>query len=393
MRGINLLCAATVLVLAGAAAAQSPAYTVIDIGALGGPASAAFGVSNLGRAVGVSPLPDANYRGLASGAGPLQQINPLPGDSQCWGFGVALGGDLIAESFNPGDTLVRGILFSGGVSTSLGAMSPRGINNFGTIVGHQLVQDPALGPVHTPVVWRSGSFAALPTLGGTFGFAAGVNDQDWIVGWTMPAGDAAYRATLWINGAASDLGTLGGAASQAYAISGSRAVAGWGRTAAGAMHAMYASLSPAGTVTARADLGTLDGSTSVAYGVNASSLVVGTSGGRAFLWRAGSPLIDLNLIISPATGWLLEQAWAISDSGFIAGSGTLNGWPRGFVLVPTCYANCDGSIGSPVLTANDFQCFLDRYVAADAYANCDGVGGLTGNDFQCFLNQYVAGCS
>ena len=27
------------------------------------------------------------------------------------------------------------------------------------------------------------------------------------------------------------------------------------------------------------------------------------------------------------------------------------------------------------------------------YADCDGVGGLTGNDFQCFLDKYVAGCS
>ena len=55
-----------------------------------------------------------------------------------------------------------------------------------------------------------------------------------------------------------------------------------------------------------------------------------------------------------------------------------------------CYANCDGTGG---LTGNDFQCFLNKYVAGDTYANCDGVGGLTGNDFQCFLDKYVAGCS
>lgn len=44
----------------------------------------------------------------------------------------------------------------------------------------------------------------------------------------------------------------------------------------------------------------------------------------------------------------------------------------------------------PTFTANDFQCFLDKYVAKDPYANCDGVGGLTANDFLCFLNAYVA---
>ncbi len=29
--------------------------------------------------------------------------------------------------------------------------------------------------------------------------------------------------------------------------------------------------------------------------------------------------------------------------------------------VPACYANCDGSSASPLLTANDFQCFLIKY--------------------------------
>ncbi|MBX3376151.1 MAG: immunoglobulin domain-containing protein [Phycisphaeraceae bacterium] len=62
----------------------------------------------------------------------------------------------------------------------------------------------------------------------------------------------------------------------------------------------------------------------------------------------------------------------------------------------SCYANCDGSTGSPILTANDFQCFLNKYAANNTYANCDGSTGtplLTANDFQCFLNKYAAGCS
>ncbi len=60
-----------------------------------------------------------------------------------------------------------------------------------------------------------------------------------------------------------------------------------------------------------------------------------------------------------------------------------------------CYANCDLSTGSPQLTANDFQCFIDRYAAGAAYANCDrstGTPALTANDFQCFINAYAAGC-
>ncbi len=60
-----------------------------------------------------------------------------------------------------------------------------------------------------------------------------------------------------------------------------------------------------------------------------------------------------------------------------------------------CYANCDGSAVPPLLNANDFQCFLNRFAQGDSYANCDGsttLPTLTVNDFQCFLNTFAAGC-
>ena len=61
-----------------------------------------------------------------------------------------------------------------------------------------------------------------------------------------------------------------------------------------------------------------------------------------------------------------------------------------------CYANCDGSTSPPILNANDFQCFLNKYAAGDSTANCDGSTSppvLNANDFQCFLNAFAAGCS
>ncbi len=61
-----------------------------------------------------------------------------------------------------------------------------------------------------------------------------------------------------------------------------------------------------------------------------------------------------------------------------------------------CYANCDGSTAAPMLTANDFQCYLNKFSVGDPYANCDGSTAtptLTANDFQCFLNAFSAGCS
>lgn len=61
-----------------------------------------------------------------------------------------------------------------------------------------------------------------------------------------------------------------------------------------------------------------------------------------------------------------------------------------------CQANCDGSTVTPVLTANDFSCFLNKFANSDPTANCDcstATPALTANDFSCFLNKYVAGCS
>ena len=61
-----------------------------------------------------------------------------------------------------------------------------------------------------------------------------------------------------------------------------------------------------------------------------------------------------------------------------------------------CYPNCDGSTNLPLLTPNDFGCFLNAYAAGSSQANCDGSTNLpllTPNDFGCFMNSYAAGCS
>jgi len=64
-------------------------------------------------------------------------------------------------------------------------------------------------------------------------------------------------------------------------------------------------------------------------------------------------------------------------------------------VLSICYANCDKSAASPVLTANDFQCFLNAFASGSLYANCDSSSAvplLTANDFQCFLNAFSVGC-
>jgi hypothetical protein len=108
-------------------------------------------------------------------------------------------------------------------------------------------------------------------------------------------------------------------------------------------------------------------------------------GGATTPFAAGSYSLVFTIGDPLASSTVSAGTYSLS-AGFVAtaGGGSL------------CYPNCDGSAGAPLLTANDFQCFLNRYAAADPYANCDGSSGnptLTANDFQCFLNAYATGCS
>lgn len=72
--------------------------------------------------------------------------------------------------------------------------------------------------------------------------------------------------------------------------------------------------------------------------------------------------------------------------------------------VADCYANCDGSTVTPLLTAGDFICFLGKFRAgADmttaqqvaSWVNCDESTTppvLSASDFTCFLAKFRAGC-
>lgn len=45
--------------------------------------------------------------------------------------------------------------------------------------------------------------------------------------------------------------------------------------------------------------------------------------------------VDLNTLIPPGTGWYLNTASAMTNVGYISGTGTLSGKPRPFLLIPS----------------------------------------------------------
>jgi hypothetical protein len=57
-----------------------------------------------------------------------------------------------------------------------------------------------------------------------------------------------------------------------------------------------------------------------------------------------------------------------------------------------CYANCDGSTGTPALNVNDFVCFQTRFAAGSPNADCDQNASLNVLDFVCFQAAFASGC-
>jgi hypothetical protein len=98
-------------------------------------------------------------------------------------------------------------------------------------------------------------------------------------------------------------------------------------------------------------------------GVNASHQVVGAEtvkgAEHAAVWRAGT-VTDLNALLPVGSGWVLQRASAINDSGEIAGVGSYEGKTQAFLLKP----------GLVVTSAKDA-----KESAGSTAGACDAEGG------------------
>lgn len=389
---------ALTLAAAGLPAARAVDYQITELGTLGAPFSAAFALNNLGQVGGVAADSSSNLHGVVLDAA-LVEVPPLAGDSQSHVFAITDNERIIAYSYDLGEMDVRGLYLENGLTTGLPGLAPRGANSVGVIVGHTRINDATLGWIEHAARWQNGALSDLGTLGGNYSYAYDVSEPGWIVGVSSLPGELTRHAAMWINGAIRDLGTLGGTSSQAYAINESGEIVGWAQTANGEPHAFLFTTDAGGNVVTRTDLGSIHGY-SYAYGINSVAQVVGTSASRAVLWDAGM-LIDLNARIPAHSGWRLDAAWAINDSGEIAGMGALKGLPRGFLLTPAQTLpgdlNCDG-----VVTVSDIGPFVLALTNPASYAtqfpNCNiltgdmnGDGQVTVGDIGLFVQAVTSG--
>jgi trimeric autotransporter adhesin len=106
--------------------------------------------------------------------------------------------------------------------------------------------------------------------------------------------------------------------------------------------------------------------------------------------------------LDQGTNYIVRALTVYNNQLIVGGEFThAGGLPSPFLAIwgcpqpAPCYANCDQSTGTPLLTVADFSCFLQQFAAAAPYANCDQSTTppiLNIADFTCFLQKFAAGC-
>jgi probable HAF family extracellular repeat protein len=366
--------------------------------------AAIFGCSTEQVSNGVASHLDA--RRAALHPNPRYVITPLP----TAGAGTAQGGGINNEGWVAGYTGTsngtrQAALWREGSITPLGTLPGGahsmvqwpGLNNNGVVVGISRTGDPDLlgeswscsaflpgsGKVCLGFAWVNGIMSPLPTLGGTNGFAAGVNVRGQIVGWAentihdptcnapqvlqfravvwengnptpLPpfpgdstsaatainqsgqvvgiSGDcdvavgrrSARHAVLWDHGVPQDLGNLGGTFWHTpMAINEHGDVVGFGNPPDGDLDGDSLRAFSWTRATGIKDLGRLQGDEfSQALGLNERGQIVGVSCKatcQAILWQDDQMLILKNLVDPSTFNGRLFSARSINDAGVITG--------------------------------------------------------------------------
>jgi probable HAF family extracellular repeat protein len=335
LSGISLCLLTVILFISRPLQAQS-AYTIADLGALGGDAAAPNSINARGQVAGWAETQSSLPHAFIYDGARIQDLGSLGGSSSI-AHSLNATGVVVGETALAGDSARHAFAHDGGQMRDLGTLggsysAAYGISPTGRVVGVSSTTGEA---AYHAFVHDGARMQDLGTLGGAYSVGLGINATGQVVGWSHPTNSWLPHAFWYSSGMRMrDLGTLGGGASMAMAINDRGQIAGGAFPQNG--NSYHAFLYEGGRMR---DLGTLGGTYSFARALNAAghlvgeSLVAGDRAQRAFLYRDGT-MRDLNSLIPPGSGWELTEATGINEAGQIVGVGTRGGQQRAVLLSP-----------------------------------------------------------
>ncbi|WP_179862355.1 Ig-like domain-containing protein [Longibacter salinarum] len=348
------------------------AFTVVNLGTLGGTASRALDINNVGEIVGLSETADGRVEGFIWSGGVMTPVDENR-RSQTFAIDEDIAGTAVI------DTSFQAVRFSGTQTLSLDAPAPfsvalgtRGQRFAGTYVDADTFQ---------PFVYDNG-FSALSVPDGSGGRAVDVNASGQVAGYSLGG-----QVLRWENGGVVELGR-----GRAYAINETGQVVGrsdgravrWDADGTEVLLGTDPDFAEAYDVNGNGDA--VGSSIFVTDTTQTASSTSGKASGRdsrvswrtardlaviarsvrtprkmsmsarsykrsvrgaAFAFRSGS-VTDLNECLPPSSPWVLEEARAINDLGQIVGFGLVDGEQRAFLLQP-------GSNAQPTASADRFE--------------------------------------
>jgi len=419
---MKLILASTIAssLIAGFAIAQTPRYTVTDLGALG-PLGQPYFIANNGLISGTAAVSAGAeqsalwYAGLKGNIG-----SPGLGGQNSIAFGVNERGQAVGlaqtTTSDPNGEDFCGLKALGLPSTGTtclpslweyGVMIPlptlggtngeaNQINGRGDIAGfaENATPDPDCpGPQKfhfEPVIWQQGEIQLLPTISGDpDGVAMAINDNGQVAGASGTCTTfnqntllnlQPNHAVLWETGAVTDLGSLGGTkkgfGNLAFNINNQGQVVGVSGVRGDAnFHGFLWT-----KATGMQDLGTLPGdANSTAIGINDAADVVGVSldasfNARAYL-RQNGIMTDLNTLIPPNSSLSLLVACSINSSGEIVGvavtgAGVFHGYLATPINSGSSANNGTNAVVTPLsLTTSQSSVVLDASGSTSALGN------------------------
>ncbi len=360
---------AAVALLLACGSTLAAGWTLTELPTLGGASSTADAINASGQVVGYAEGADGVPYPVRWTRGVPAQLSQRAGRA----LAIAPGGAAAGNVMSADGQRLAATLMSGGVDVELGTLGGSfanvlAINDAGQVAGTARTVD----ELDHAFVSQGGALVDLGTYGGLYSYAYGMNRHGVVVGAAFDANGSA-RCFITSGGGLFDPGTLGGSFCNARAVNDAGQVTGNAATPTGFGHAFVydaarglvdlgtlggsASLGLAinryGQVAGSArnaanqthaflhdgtrmiDLGTLGGTMSVATGLNAAGQVVGyattASGSRQPFFWSGGTMVNLNTVLPQLTG-IDPGRLSINDAGQIAGTGFVNGQPRGFVL-------------------------------------------------------------